>query len=65
MSQSTNFQSCQGTFSWVEPVLSNEDKASWSRTQNSVCGEAQIRDPSISSLGLYHLTIEIQYEGIY
>ena len=29
-SQSTIFQSC-GTFSWVEPVLSNEDEVSYSR----------------------------------
>ena len=36
---SQQFCSPVGTFSWVEPVPSNEDKVSCSRTQHRATGE--------------------------
>ena len=40
-----------GTFSWVAPVLSNEDKASCSRTQHLAPGGIQTRDLAIKESG--------------
>ena len=42
-----------GTFSLVEPVLSNEDEVSCSRTQHSAPGESQTLDLAIKSPALY------------
>ena len=43
---SQQFFSHIGTFSWVEPVLSNEDEVSCSRTQHCAPGEIRSRDLS-------------------
>ena len=45
-----------GTFSWVEPVLSNEDKVSCSRTQHRASGEIRTHDLVIKSAALYQLS---------
>ena len=43
------FFSHVGTFSWVEPVLSNEDEVSCSRTQHLAPGEIRTHDLVIKS----------------
>ena len=53
---SQQFFSHVGTFSWVEPVLSNEDEVSCSRTQHRAPCEIQTRDLVIKSLILYQLS---------
>ena len=53
---SQTFFSHARTFSWVEPVLSNEDAGSCSRTQNCAPGEIGNRDLVIKSLALYQLS---------
>ena len=52
---SQQFFSRFGTFSWVEPILSNEDKASCSRTQHRTSGEIRTHDLAIKSAALYQL----------
>ena len=44
-----------GMFSWVEPVLSNKNEMSCSRTQHRTPGEIRIRDLAIKSPTLYQL----------
>ena len=44
-----------GTLSWVEPVLSNEDELSCSRTQHPAPGRIRTRDHAIESTALYQL----------
>ena len=53
---SQQFFSHIGTFSWIEPVLSNEDEVSCSRTQYYTTGEIQTQDLAIKSLALYQLS---------
>ena len=50
---SQQFVTHVGMFSWVEPVLSNEDEVSSSRTQHPASGEIQTRDLAFKSLVLY------------
>ena len=45
-----------GTFSWVEPALSNEDEVSCSRTQHRTPGEIRTRDLAIKSPVFYQLS---------
>ena len=45
---SLQFFSHVGMFSWVEPVLSNEDEVSCSRTQHRAPGEIQTFDLAIT-----------------
>ena len=47
-------------FSCVEPVLSNEDEVSYSRTQHRAPGEIQARELAIKSLALYQLSASIK-----
>ena len=53
---SQHFFSHVGTFSWVEPVLSNEDEVSCSMTQHRAPGEIRTRDLAIKSPALYQLS---------
>ena len=53
---SQQFFSHVGTFSWVEPVLSNENEMSRSRTQHCAPGEILTRNLAIKSLALYQLS---------
>ena len=46
---SQQFFSHVGTFSWVEPVLSNEDESVCSRTQQRACGEILTSNLAIKS----------------
>ena len=50
---SQQFFSHVGMFSWVEPVLSNGDEVSCSRTQHLASGEIRTRDLAIKSAALY------------
>ena len=56
LSPSQQFFSHVGTFSWVEPVLSNEDEVSCSRTQHGAPGEIRTRDLAIKSPTLCQLS---------
>ena len=47
---SQQFFSHVGTFSWVEPALSNEDEVSCSRTQHHAAGEIRTCDLVIKRL---------------
>ena len=42
-----------GTFSWVEPILSNSEKVSCSRTQHRAPSEIQTHELAITSPALY------------
>ena len=53
---SQQFFSHVGTFSLVEPVLSNEDEVSCSNTQNRSPGENRTHDLVINSPALYQLS---------
>ena len=53
---SQQFFSHVATFSWVEPVLSNKDEVSCSRTQHCAPGEIRTRDLAIISPVLYQLS---------
>ena len=53
---SHNFFNHIRTSSWVEPVLSNEDEVSCSRTQHHAPGEIPTCDLAIKSPALYQLT---------
>ena len=53
---SKQFFSHVNTFFCVEPVLSNEDEVSCSRTQHRATGEIQTRDLVLKSLALYQLS---------
>ena len=49
---SQQFCSHVGTFSWVVPVLSNEDEVFCSRSQHCAPGEIRTRDLAIKSQAL-------------
>ena len=51
-----HFFSHVGTFSWVEPELSNEDEVSCSRTQHRAPDETQTHNIAIKSSALYQLS---------
>ena len=53
---SQHFFSHVGSFSWVEPVLSNENDVSCSRTQHRAPGEIRTRNLTIKSPALYQLS---------
>ena len=53
---SQQFFSHVAMFSWVEPVLSNKDEVSCSRTQHCAPGEIRTRDLAIISPVLYQLS---------
>ena len=50
------FFSNVGTFSWVEPVLSNEDEVSCSRTHHRTTGGIRTFDLAIKGPALYQLS---------
>ena len=50
------FLSYVGTFSWVEPVLSNGEEVSCSKTQHRTPGEIRIRNLTIKSPALDQLS---------
>ena len=62
MSQSTIFH--VSTFSWVEPVLSNEDEVSCSRTQHHTPGEIQTPDLVIKS-GTLPTELTVQKKNLF
>ena len=51
-----NFSVISGCFPQVEPVLSNEDEVSCSRTQNHAPGGIRTHDLAIKSPALYQLS---------
>ena len=55
MSQSTIFQLCRDVF-MGEPVLSNEDEGSCSRTPDRAPGGIPTGELAIESSALYHLS---------
>ena len=52
---SQQFFSHVGTFSWVAPILSNEDEVSCSRTQHRTLGEILTCNLAIKNRALYQL----------
>ena len=48
-----NFSILSGQFSWVEPILSNSEEVSSSRTQHRAPSEIQTHDLAITSPALY------------
>ena len=58
---SQQFFSHVGRFSWVEPVLSNEEEVSCSRTQHCALGEIQSCDQESGTLsaGLTVLPVSV------
>ena len=51
-----NFSVMSGRFPEFEPILSNEDEVSCSRTQHRAPGEVRTRDIGIKSPALYQLS---------